>query len=116
MRFLIQIVANALGIALASLAIRGFAWTGNLKVLILAGAVLAVANAIVRPLLKLFSFPLIIITFGLFLAVINMIVLKVVDYLFDTLSIVTVGALFWGTLLISIVNGLVFAFVKKKES
>ena len=115
MRFLIQAAANALGILLASLAIPGFAYSGSLKNLVLAGIFLGLANAIVRPLLKVLSFPLIILTLGLFLVVVNMIVLKIADYAFDALSIASIGALFWGTVLISVINGLVLAFVKKKS-
>ena len=115
MRFLIHIIANALGVLLASLAIPGFVFSGNVKILILVGLVLALANIVVRPIVKLVSLPLILITFGLFLLVINMIMLKIVDYLFLTLAITTIGSLFWGTLTVSIVNGLVLAFVKKKE-
>ena len=54
MRFLIRIAANALGVLLASLAVPGFAFAGNLKTLIGIGLALALANIIVRPLLKLF--------------------------------------------------------------
>ena len=115
MRFLARIATNTLGMLLASLAIPGFVFTGNFKVLLACGLVLALANTIVRPLLKLLTLPLIFITFGLFLVVINMITLKIVDYLFQSLTIATLGALFWGTLLVSIISGLAMAFIKKRE-
>ena len=115
MRFLARSIANSLGILIAGLAIPGFMFTGDFKVLLLAGLILALANTIIRPILKLLSLPLIIITFGLFLVVVNMIVLKIVDYAFTTLTIQTLGALFWGTVLVSIVNGLASAFITKKK-
>ena len=115
MRFLARIVANALGLLLASLAIPGFSFTGEFKTLLFAGLLLALANAIVRPILKLLSLPLIIITFGLFIVVINMVVLKIVDYFFASLAI-SLGALFWGTLLLSIVNALAVGLIRKKET
>ena len=115
MRFLARIAANTLGIVLASLAIPGFVFTGNFKVLLASGLVLALANTIVRPLLKLLTLPLIFITFGLFLVVINMITLKIVDYLFQSLTIATLGALFWGTLLVSLVSSLALAFIRPKD-
>jgi len=114
MRFLIKIVANSLGILIASLSVPGFVFDGNIVTLILAGCVLALANAIVRPILKLLSFPLIILTLGLFSIVINMLVLKLVDYAIDSLSI-TFGALFLATILISIINGLWLGLLKKNE-
>lgn len=114
MRFLARIVANSLGILLSSLAIPGFTFTGNFKTLVLAGLLLALANAVIRPILKLLSLPLIFLTFGLFLIVINMLVLKIVDYFFDTLHI-SLGALFWGSLLISIINGIALVFIRQKN-
>ncbi|MDO8557629.1 MAG: phage holin family protein [bacterium] len=114
MRFLARIIANALGILLASLIIPGFVFTGSFKTLLFAGILLALANSIVRPILKLLSLPLIIITFGLFIVVINMVVLKIVDYFFISL-VISLGALFWGTLLISVVGSLATALLKKKE-
>ena len=116
MRFLARIIANSLGILLASLAVPGFIFSGNFKVLLGAGLVLSLANLVIRPIMKLFSFPLIIVTFGLFLIVINMIVLKIVDYLIDSLAIAGVGTLFWGTLIVSVVSGLTLAFIAKKKN
>ncbi len=114
MRFLARIIANALGLLLASIVIPGFVFTGSFKTLLFAGLLLALANAIVRPILKLLSLPLIIITFGLFIVIINMAVLKIVDYFFVSLAI-TLGALFWGTILISIISSLATALLRKKE-
>jgi putative membrane protein len=112
MRFIARIVANSLGILLAGLIIPGFVFSGSFVNLLFAGLVLSLSNATIRPLLKFFSFPLLIITLGLFTVVINMVVLKIADYFSDALNISSVGALFWGTLLISIINGLVLAFVR----
>ena len=115
MRFLARIAANTLGIVLANLAIPGFIFTGNFKTLLACGFALALANTIVRPLLKLLTLPLIFITFGLFLIVINMVTLKIVDYLFYSLTIATLGTLFWGTILVSAVSSMALAFVRPKD-
>lgn len=115
MRFLIQIAANALGMLIASLVIPGFVFSGGVAMLLGLGVGLALANAVIRPLLKLVSLPLLIITLGLFSIVINMVVLKVIDWFFESLTIATIGALFWGTILLAVVNGLVSVFVRKKS-
>ncbi|MBD2717051.1 phage holin family protein [Microvirga sp. STR05] len=43
--------------------------------------VLAVLNAILKPILKLFGFPITVLTLGLFLLVINAVIVMIADYL-----------------------------------
>ena len=49
--------------------------------------VLAVLNATVRPVLKLLGFPITVLTLGLFLLVINVIIVKLADYLLTGFSV-----------------------------
>jgi putative membrane protein len=114
MRFIARCIANSIGILLSALVIPGFIFTGDFKTLLAAGLVLGLANAVIRPILKLVSLPIILITFGLFTVVVNMLVLKLVDYFIDSLSI-SFGALFWATILISLVNGLGMSLISKHK-
>ena len=76
-RFIIQFLVTALALWLAARLVQGvgFADTGSL---LLAAILLGVANAIVRPILTFITFPLTIITFGLFLLVVNAAVIGLV--------------------------------------
>ncbi len=49
--------------------------------------VLAVLNATVKPVLKLLGFPITVLTLGLFLLVINVIIIKLADYLLTGFSV-----------------------------
>ncbi len=60
---------------------------GYFKVILISALVLGILNALVKPILKVLSFPLMIITFGLFSLVINMVLLFVFDFLLDSVSI-----------------------------
>lgn len=60
--------------------------------------VLSILNVFVRPLLIVFSLPITIITFGLFLLVINTLMIILTDKLLDGISI----ANFWYALLLSL--------------
>jgi putative membrane protein len=55
--------------------------------LLLAAAVLAVANAFLKPVLVLVSIPLIVVTLGLFIIVINIAILGITDWLVDGFDI-----------------------------
>lgn len=69
-RFILQAVVTALGLWLASAIVPGVAVT-NTGSLIAAAVLLGVVNAVVRPILVFLTFPLTLITFGLFLLVVN---------------------------------------------
>ena len=70
LRFILQAVVTALGLWLAAYLLPGVAFlsTGSL---VAAAVLLGLVNAIVRPVLVFVTFPLTIITFGLFLLVVN---------------------------------------------
>lgn len=70
MRFLLQALAAAVGFWLASKVVSGVHASG-VESLLVAGLILGVVNAIVRPILILLTIPLTLVTLGLFLLVIN---------------------------------------------
>ena len=69
-RFIVQAVVTGLGLWLASVVVPGVGFTGQWS-LIWAAVVLGLVNAVVRPILTVLTFPLTVVTFGLFLLVVN---------------------------------------------
>lgn len=69
-RFFVQALVTALGLWLASRFVPGVAFTDDLS-LLLAAVLLGVVNAVVRPILVVVTFPLTVVTLGLFLLVVN---------------------------------------------
>jgi putative membrane protein len=69
--------------------------------------VLGLLNATVKPLLKIIGFPITILTLGLFLLVINVIIVKLADFLMSSFSVVG----FLNTLIFSLALSLVTAVV-----
>jgi len=118
MRFLVRILANALAIYLAAYFVVGFDFphqAQDWKLLLLAGLILAVFNAILKPILKLISFPFIILTLGLFTIVINMALLWLLSQFIPELMIAGFWAYFWGTVIISVINWIIELFIRKKK-
>jgi putative membrane protein len=70
LRFIIQAVVTALGLWLAAEFIPGVEVLSSGS-LIAAAVLLGLVNALVRPVLTFITFPLTVITFGLFLLVVN---------------------------------------------
>jgi putative membrane protein len=79
-RFLWRTIINALALYLISAVFPSLIYFSNANAgdYLIAGAVLGLANAIVRPLLLLLSLPLTVLSFGLFVFVVNAVVLLLV--------------------------------------
>lgn len=69
-RFILRILIAAAGLWLSDRLITGVVVQG-VTTLLLAGLLLGVVNAIVRPIVTVLTFPLTMITLGLFLLVVN---------------------------------------------
>lgn len=82
---------------------------------LLVAAVLALANMIVKPVLIIFTIPITIFTLGLFLLVINALIIMLVDYLVPGFR---VDGFWWAlafSVVLSIFNSLFTDLSKEKE-
>lgn len=113
--FIIRIIGNSVALYVASLFVAGFSFTGGIKEYAIAGAVLGLLNMTVRPVLKIISLPIIILTLGLFTLVINALLLWTVDYIFDFVIISDIVTLVWATIVIGVVNMLVSWIIKATD-
>lgn len=97
---LVKIISGILGLWLAAQFVPGVEFTGTWKILILAGAMLGVANFFIKPILKTITLPLRILTLGLFGLIINIAMVWAIDIFFTELVIVGLVPLLWTTLII----------------
>ena len=110
--FLVRILGNSVAIYAAFYFVTGFVINGGIKEFLLAGILLGLLNKVVKPPVKLLTMPLIILTLGLFLVVINALMLWLVDYAFDFVIIESITALVWATVVVAAVNATMSAFSK----
>jgi len=101
---LLSIAGNGLGLYFAERSIENFAFSGGWLNYLAAGFFLAVLNFTVRPVIKFISAPLILLTLGLFIIVINALMLWLTDYVFGFMAIETFTALVLSTVLIGFIN------------
>lgn len=113
---LFHVIANTLGIWLGSRFITGVEFNGPLKYLLLAGVALGLINFFIKPLLKLITLPLKILTLGLFGIVLNMLLIWLVDVFFIELVITGMIPLFWMTLLLWGTNTILGVNIKKNKN
>lgn len=102
LRAIVQFIVTAFALWLAGYLIAGveFASTGSL---LAAAFLLGLVNAIVRPILVFITFPLTLVTFGLFLLVVNAATIGLVASWLDGFTV----AGFWPGVGAAIVTGLV---------
>ena len=98
--FILQIITGILGLWLATKFVSGVEFTGPIQILVFCGLVLGLLNFFVKPLLKIITLPLRILTFGLFGLVINLGIIWLLDVIFPQLIIEGFLPLFWTTIII----------------
>ncbi|MFA9430620.1 phage holin family protein [Egicoccus sp. AB-alg2] len=105
---LLRILINAAALWVAVALLDGLEFTGTWLALLGIALLLGVVNVIVKPILSLLSLPLVILTLGLFLLVVNAAVLAIVIALSDALDLGLssdgFGWTFLGALVVSLVS------------
>jgi putative membrane protein len=101
--FIRRWVVTSLAVLVATHLVKGLDYD-NLAALFAAALVLGILNALVRPVMMLLSLPLLIVTLGLFILVINAGLLYLVGQLVKGFHVAGFGAAFWGGLVISVVS------------
>jgi putative membrane protein len=78
-----------------------------------AALVLIVANTILKPILIIFTFPLVLLSLGLFLLVINGLILYIVPHFVQGFHVPGFWSAFFGGIILSIITGLFFGYEKR---
>jgi putative membrane protein len=120
MRFVIRLIANAAALAVATWILADITLTASStlrEVLVLIGVALifGVLNAIIKPIFAILSIPLLLLTLGLFLIVINACMLLLTSWLSGLFDLGWHVEGFWtavlGSLIVSIVSFVLNAFL-----
>lgn len=99
-----HIISNAIAIYVAAWIVSGITFEFSFMNFVKAGALLGLANSLIKPMLKLFSLPLILLSLGAFTVVINIGLLYFVASAFDFFTINGFWSALWGVFIISLVN------------
>lgn len=82
--------------------------------MIIAGLVLALVNMFIRPLVILLSLPALIISLGLFMIIINGLMILLVSYLYKPFEVNSFGGAILAGLMIGLVNYLITRLLEEK--
>lgn len=118
MRLLIRLAVNALALWIAIELIPGLTFGGDNISLFIIALIFGLVNALVRPIIMLLTCPLVILTLGFFILVVNTIMLSLTIWLsgpgvFDLgLASSGFGATFLGAIVISVISGIITGLIK----
>ncbi|MGL5805126.1 MAG: phage holin family protein [Xenococcaceae cyanobacterium] len=105
-QFLITWLLTAISLIITAKIVPGLIITGFTAAAI-AAIVLGLVNAVIKPILILFTLPLTILTLGLFLLVVNAIALGLVGYLTPGFDVNGFFPAVFGSIVLSFVSGLI---------
>jgi putative membrane protein len=108
--FLIRLAINALGLWVADLLLDGISIDGTGS-LVLAAVIFGLVNALVRPIFVVLTFPLTLLTLGLFLLVVNALMLGLVAALVPGFHVATFGSALLGSIIVSLVSWAASAWI-----
>lgn len=105
---ILKIMINALSLVAAVKLVDGITFTGEWWKMIVIGAIFGLINSLIKPITKLLTFPLIILTLGLFTLVINAVMLTITAELSESLNLGLQIHGFWpavkGAIIVSFVS------------
>ena len=118
MRFVTWLLTTAGGVAVAAwlldgITIKGHEWQDKILPLLGAALILGIVSAFVAPVVKVLSLPFIILTVGLFLLVINALMLLLTSWVADQADIGFHVEGFWTAVVGSIIITIVTWFIDR---
>ncbi|MFF7793677.1 phage holin family protein [Streptomyces sp. NPDC007991] len=124
MNFVVKTIANAGALAVAVWLLDKITLTGDstgkkIGTLIIVALIFGLVNFLVKPVVKLLSLPLLILTLGLFTLVVNALMLLLTSWLADKLDVSFHVEGFWtavlGGLIISVVSWALHVVLPDKD-
>ena len=112
MKFILRLLLSALAVVLLANILPGV-HVATFGIAVIVALILSLLNFLVKPLLVILTLPVTIVTFGLFLLVINALIILMAGGL---VSGFTVDGFWWAllfSLLLSLVQSILFAFLKE---
>ena len=119
MSFVIRLLVNAAALWVATRLVPGVTFEGGWVPFLGVALVFGFVNAFIRPIAKLLTLPLIILTLGIFSLVVNGLMLWLTSELSGRLGlgfhVSGFGAAFWGALVVSIVSTLLGMLIRDSD-
>ena len=124
MRWILRLLANAAALAVATFLVSGITLTassteGKVIALLVVALIFGIVNAIVKPIFKLVTLPVVLLTLGVVLLVINALMLLLTSWIATQVGFGWHVSGFWnaviGAIIVSIVSFVLNAFLPDRD-
>ena len=116
---IVKWIINTIAIMVAVKFVPGIVYSGGWIEILLVGIIFGLVNTFIRPFIRLFTFPLLILTLGLFTFVINALMLMFTSWLSEQFHLAFhvegFKSAFLGSLVISIVSMVLSCLMPAEE-
>jgi len=120
MPFLVRLLVNAAALWVATQVVSGVTFDGGPLPMLGVALVFGVVNALLRPVAKILTFPIIIVTLGIFALVINGLMLWLTSSLSSALGlgfhVSGFWAAFWGAIVVSLVSLVLSMLIRDRST
>ncbi|NGX83376.1 phage holin family protein [Aequorivita sp. KMM 9714] len=110
MKLIVKLLLTALAVVVLAKILPGVAVEGYGSAVIVA-IVIALLRLIVKPILVVLTLPITIVTFGLFLLIINAIIILLASYFVDSFDVTTIWWALLFSLLLSVFQSILFSLL-----
>jgi len=114
-RLVVTWLFNIVALWVAAELLSGIGYDDNEWVLVIAALVFSLANIFVKPIVILFTLPLVILTLGVALFFVNLLMLYLTSWVVDDFTIDTFGAAILATIIVWVVNVILEALFERDE-
>ena len=117
LRLVLRWFVCSLGLWIAAGLLSGsIDYNGQIGVILVAGFVLALVNIVLKPIIVIFSLPALLLTLGLFMILINGLMVYLVSVLYKPLDITNFWAAVFAGMVIGLVNYLVTTIIETERN
>lgn len=120
-KIIVGVVLNAFALYAATYFLPDIQYTGGIVFFLIGGFIIGFLNVFIKPLMKILSFPIMLMTVGLFTLVINAIIfwltMKVVNGIqFSDVTVVISDSLtyLWAGIAFGLINWVLHIFIRNK--
>jgi putative membrane protein len=115
MKLIIKLLLSALSVMIIANFLPGVTLVDPIKDAIIVAVVLAILNVLLKPILIILTLPITIVTLGLFLLIINAIIIKLASNFIDGFSVESIWIALLFSILLSFLQSILNSMVKEDK-
>ncbi len=115
MKVIVNLIINTLGVFLTAWILEPNVSVNHFSTALIVALVLSLLNITVKPLLFVLTLPATILSFGLFIFIINAIVIQIASHLVSGFHVQNIGWALLFSLILSVINSVLFSIGDKPQ-